>query len=54
MTEYYNPKSKEFQEEAEKLGLTGYQLSVKYQKEGKFLEKFNDKYVSCELIGELE
>lgn len=37
--EYYNPKNKEFQEEAKRLELTGYQLTAKYQKEGKFLEK---------------
>lgn len=35
----YNPMSKEFQEEANKLGLTGRQLTAKYQKEGKYIEK---------------
>ena len=31
----YNPMSKEFQEEAKRLGLTGNQLIQKYIKEGK-------------------
>ena len=35
----YNPMSKEFQDECEKLGLTGNQLTVKYKKEGKSIEK---------------
>lgn len=43
----YNPMSKEFQDEAKKLGLTGRQLTVKYQKEGKFLEKFKKKVKIC-------
>ena len=35
----YNPMSKEFQEEAMRLGLTGCQLVQKYWKEGKSLER---------------
>jgi hypothetical protein len=35
----YNPMSKEFQEESKKLGLTGRQLIVKYQIDGKPVEK---------------
>ena len=36
---YYNPMSEEFKNECKKLGLTGRQLILKYQKEGKSLEK---------------
>ena len=43
----YSPKSKEFQEEANRLGLTGYQLMVKYQKEGKFADKYVKKIRIC-------
>ena len=44
MTEIkYNPMSKEFQDECKKLGLTGRQLTAKYQKEGKYIEKGIDK-----------
>lgn len=35
----YNPMSKEFQDEAKILGLTGRQLTLKYKKEGKPIEK---------------
>lgn len=35
----YNPMSKEFQEEANRLGLTGNQLIQKYKKEGRFIKK---------------
>jgi hypothetical protein len=35
----YNPMSKEFQDECEKLGLTGRQLIAKYKKEGKSIKK---------------
>jgi hypothetical protein len=35
----YNPMSKEFQDECAKLGMTGRQLTAKYQKEGKSVEK---------------
>lgn len=46
----YNPKSKEFQEEAKRLGLTGYQLMVKYNREGKYVEK-DKKEVKCCICG---
>lgn len=36
---YYNPMSKEFQDECKRLGLTGCQLRQKYEKEGRSLEK---------------
>jgi hypothetical protein len=40
MTEIkYNPMSKEFQDECKKLGLTGNQLTAKYKREGKSIEK---------------
>jgi hypothetical protein len=35
----YNPMSNEFKEEASRLGLTGNQLTTKYKKEGKSLER---------------
>ena len=35
----YNPMSKEFQDECEKLGLTGRQLTLKYKKEGRILKE---------------
>lgn len=35
----YNPMSKEFQDEAKRLGLTGRQLTEKYRKEGKSIKK---------------
>jgi hypothetical protein len=35
----YNPMSKEFKDECSRLGLSGYQLTIKYKKEGKCLEK---------------
>lgn len=45
----YNPMSKEFQDECKRLGLTGYQLTIKYKKEGKFLEKgiYKDGRSNC-------
>ena len=53
----YNPMSKEFQDECKKLGLTGRQLTAKYQKEEKFLEKcvykrnnINRRYTRKELL----
>ena len=50
----YNPMSKEFQDECEKLGLTGRQLIAKYKKEGKFLEKNTrkpyERYTDKELL----
>ncbi len=39
--------SKEFQEEAKILGLTGNQLVQKYKKEGKYLEKVKKKVKTC-------
>ena len=35
----YNPMSKEFQDECKKLGLTGNQLTAKYKREGRPIEK---------------
>jgi hypothetical protein len=35
----YNPMSKEFRDECGKLGLTGYQLTVKYKKEGRSIKR---------------
>ena len=50
----YNPMSEEFQDECKKLGMTGRQLTAKYQKEGKYLEKGhrkpNERYTEKELI----
>lgn len=37
MNNKYNPTSKEFQEKAKELGLTGYQLTQKYREEGKII-----------------
>ena len=39
MENRYNPMSKEFQDECKRLGLTGRQLTAKYRKEGKSLDK---------------
>lgn len=41
----YNPMSKEFQDECKILGLTGRQLTEKYQREGKSIEK-DDVYIN--------
>lgn len=41
---YYNPMSNEFKEECKRLGLTGRQLAVKYQREGRFLKKEEKPY----------
>lgn len=35
----YNPMSKEFQDECKRLGLTGRELTAKYKKEGRYIEK---------------
>lgn len=43
----YNPMSKEFQDECKKLGLTGRQLTEKYRKEGKGIEKGKYKNKTC-------
>jgi hypothetical protein len=47
MTETYNPMSKEFQDECKKFGLTGRQLTAKYQKEGRYIEKCKKKVGIC-------
>ena len=39
MENTYNPMRKEFQDERKRLELTGYELRLKYEKEGKTLEK---------------
>jgi hypothetical protein len=43
MTKKYNPMSKEFQEEAKRLGLTGYQLIQKYKENGNIV---NSTYIN--------
>lgn len=44
----YNPMSKEFQDECERLGLTGRQLVAKFRREGKYIEKGIYKDKRCE------
>jgi hypothetical protein len=57
MEKTYNPMSKEFKDECERLGITGRQLTVKYKKEGKSIEKgiykkkrFGQSYTDEELL----